>query len=37
MLIDEVESLWAAIAEQDDWAPFHDKVARLRQTGAARR
>jgi uncharacterized protein YdiU (UPF0061 family) len=37
MLIDEVEGLWAAIAEQDDWAPFHDKVTRLRQTGAARR
>ncbi|HEX5008701.1 MAG TPA: hypothetical protein VFV70_16425, partial [Hyphomonadaceae bacterium] len=22
MLIDEVESLWARIAEDDDWSPF---------------
>ena len=29
MLIDEVEAIWAAIAERDDWAPFHAKLARL--------
>ena len=34
MLIDEVEAIWAAIAEADDWGPFHDKLARL---DAARR
>jgi hypothetical protein len=30
MLIDEVEAIWAAIDGDDDWAPFHDKIARLR-------
>ena len=29
MLIDEVEAIWAAIAEADDWTPFHAKLARL--------
>ena len=29
MLIDEVEALWAAIAERDDWQPLQDKIARL--------
>ena len=29
MLIDEVETLWAAIAADDDWAPFQAKLARL--------
>lgn len=29
MLIDEVETLWAAIAEGDDWAPFRAKLDRL--------
>lgn len=29
MLIDEVETLWAAIAEGDDWAPFRSKLDRL--------
>ncbi len=29
MLIDEVEAIWAAIAERDDWAPFEAKLARL--------
>ncbi len=29
LLIDEVERLWSAIAERDDWAPFEAKVARL--------
>ena len=35
MLIDEVESLWSAIDERDDWAPLYDKVARLRRMGEA--
>ena len=26
MLIDEVEALWAPIAERDDWGPFHAKL-----------
>ncbi len=29
MLIDEVEAIWAAIAEQDDWAPLEAKLTRL--------
>ena len=29
MLIDEVEALWAAIAEREDWQPLHDKIERL--------
>ncbi len=29
MLIDEVEHLWDAIAERDDWQPLFDKLARL--------
>jgi uncharacterized protein YdiU (UPF0061 family) len=35
MLIDEVESIWAAIAERDDWAPLNAKVAAIRAMGAA--
>jgi uncharacterized protein YdiU (UPF0061 family) len=35
MLIDEVEAIWAAIAERDDWAPFHAKIAQVRALGAA--
>ncbi len=35
MLIDEVESLWSAIDERDDWKPLHDKIARLRRLGEA--
>lgn len=27
MLIDEVEAIWAAIAERDDWSLFHAKLA----------
>jgi uncharacterized protein YdiU (UPF0061 family) len=26
MLIDEVEALWAPIAERDDWSAFHEKL-----------
>ena len=29
MLIDEVETIWAAIDRADDWAPFHAKLERL--------
>lgn len=36
MLIDEVEAIWAAIADGDDWTPFNDKLARLEATRAAR-
>ncbi len=35
MLIDEVEEIWAAIAEDDDWSKLHGKVARIRAMGQA--
>ena len=35
MLIDEVETLWSAIDERDDWAPLEEKVARIRRMGEA--
>ncbi len=35
MLIDEVEAIWTAIAERDDWAPLHAKVAAIREMGEA--
>lgn len=35
MLIDEVETIWAAIAERDDWTPLEDKIAAIRQMGEA--
>jgi hypothetical protein len=35
MLIDEVESIWAAIADHDDWAPFEAKIAAIRRMGDA--
>ncbi|MCA1662111.1 MAG: YdiU family protein [Novosphingobium sp.] len=35
MLIDEVETIWAAIAERDDWAPLHAKLAALKRMGEA--
>ena len=35
MLIDEVEALWSAIAERDDWAPLHAKIAAIRAMGEA--
>ena len=37
MLIDEVEAIWAAIDERDDWAPLHDKLAAIRRMGEAMR
>ena len=35
MLIDEVENIWEAIAERDDWQALHAKLAALRATGDA--
>ena len=35
MHIDEVEAIWARIAEADDWQPFDDKVAAIRRMGEA--
>jgi uncharacterized protein YdiU (UPF0061 family) len=37
MLIDEVEAIWAPIAERDDWQPLHAKVAAIRRMGDAHR
>jgi len=34
-LIDEVETLWSAIAEADDWGPLTAKIERIRVQGAA--
>ena len=35
MLIDEVEAIWVAIDQRDDWAPFAAKIAAIREMGAA--
>jgi uncharacterized protein YdiU (UPF0061 family) len=35
MHIAEVEAIWSAIAERDDWRPFHDKVSAIRRMGEA--
>ncbi|PCD03084.1 selenoprotein O [Sphingomonas spermidinifaciens] len=35
MLIDEVETLWSAIDQRDDWQPLYDKVAAVRGLGEA--
>jgi uncharacterized protein YdiU (UPF0061 family) len=35
MHINEVEAIWSAIAESDDWQPFNDKVAAVRRMGEA--
>ncbi len=35
MHIDEVEAIWSAIADHDDWQPFTDKVRAVRQMGKA--
>jgi uncharacterized protein YdiU (UPF0061 family) len=35
MLIDEVEAIWSAIAERDDWRPLADKIAAVRRMGDA--
>ena len=34
LTIEEVEAIWAAIDSTDDWGPLHEKVARIRRTGA---
>ncbi|MBZ5709123.1 protein adenylyltransferase SelO family protein [Nannocystis pusilla] len=34
LLIDEVEALWAPIAERDDWAPLAAKLAAIREVAA---
>ena len=35
MHIDEVEAIWSAIAERNDWQPFEDKVTAVRRMGEA--
>ncbi len=35
MQIDDVEAIWAAIDQADDWAPFNAKIAAIRAMGAA--
>ena len=35
MLIDEVETIWSAIDQRDDWAPLHAKIAAVRAFGEA--
>ena len=35
MHIEEVESIWDAIAERDDWGPFEAKIAAVRRMGEA--
>ncbi|MEP7130669.1 MAG: selenoprotein O, partial [Sphingomicrobium sp.] len=35
MQIAEVEAIWSAIAERDDWQPFDDKVNAIRRMGEA--
>ena len=35
MHIEEVEAIWSAIDEADDWAPLHAKLAAVRRMGEA--
>ncbi len=35
MHIDEVEAIWSAIAERDDWRPFEEKIGAVRRMGEA--
>jgi len=35
LLIDEIEALWSAVAERDDWEPFAAKVEAIRAMAAA--
>ena len=35
MLIDEVEAIWDAIAERDDWDPLKHKISAIRRMGEA--
>jgi uncharacterized protein YdiU (UPF0061 family) len=35
LLYDEIETIWAAIAERDDWTPFEDKLAGIEEARVA--
>ncbi|HTM95456.1 MAG TPA: protein adenylyltransferase SelO family protein, partial [Croceibacterium sp.] len=35
MLIEEVEAIWSAIAEREDWQPLADKIVAIRRMGEA--
>jgi hypothetical protein len=35
LVIEEVERIWSAIAERDDWQPLTDAIAAIRHHGAA--
>jgi len=35
LLYDEIEAIWSAIADRDDWGPFEAKLARIEQARAA--
>jgi serine/tyrosine/threonine adenylyltransferase len=35
MHIEEVEAIWSAIADGEDWTPLNDKIAAIRRMGAA--
>ena len=35
MLIDEVETIWSAIDQRDDWQPLYDKISAIRRMGDA--
>jgi uncharacterized protein YdiU (UPF0061 family) len=35
MLIEEVEAIWVAIDQREDWQPLHDKVSAIRRMGEA--
>lgn len=37
LVIEEVERIWSAIAEADDWQPLADKIAAIRRLGEALR
>ena len=37
MHIEEVEAIWSAIADGDDWQPFDNKVKAVRRMGEAMR
>lgn len=37
MHIDEVETIWSAIAQRDDWEPLYAKIAAIRSMGEAHR
>ena len=37
LIIDEIEALWSALAERDDWSHFETKVKTIRDLGGALR